>query len=287
MRGRTPVAPSGARCRRRPTLEQAVCKLPWQSPRGSHRIILAHPSSGSGKLASLRQRYGSNQRSIEVRIHRHKDRHAAHAHVSGAESRSRTICVARHTQYNIGATYALLGETRQSVSWLKKASREGLPCYPLFERDPTLDSLRPDPEFVAFMQQLNRRRSSSGRRCSLAKKGLPFVRLSRATRAIRVVRVVRGSLEKLLVRVVRVIRGSRSVLSVLSVALVARHERLEIRVAHRDSLLEGARKWRASRQSFRSATTADAPRCSIKRCTASAADAYAISASRLEKPVKL
>ena len=59
-----------------------------------------------------------------------------------------------HTQYNIGATYALLGDTRQAVSWLKKASREGLPCYPLFERDPTLDSLRQDPEFVAFMQQL-------------------------------------------------------------------------------------------------------------------------------------
>ena len=39
-------------------------------------------------------------------------------------------------------------------------------------------------------------------------------------------------------------------LSVLSVALVARHERLEIRVAHRDSLLEGAGKRRASRQIF-------------------------------------
>jgi TolB-like protein/Flp pilus assembly protein TadD len=59
-----------------------------------------------------------------------------------------------HAQYNIGATYALLGDTRQAVSWLKKASREGLPCYPLFERDPNLDSLRQDPEFVAFMQQL-------------------------------------------------------------------------------------------------------------------------------------
>ena len=56
--------------------------------------------------------------------------------------------------HRIGATYALLGDTRQAVSWLKKASREGLPCYPLFERDPTLDSLRQDPEFVAFMQQL-------------------------------------------------------------------------------------------------------------------------------------
>ena len=59
-----------------------------------------------------------------------------------------------HTQYYIGAAYALLGDTRQAVSWLKKASREGLPCYPLFERDPNLASLRQDPEFAAFMQEL-------------------------------------------------------------------------------------------------------------------------------------
>jgi eukaryotic-like serine/threonine-protein kinase len=59
-----------------------------------------------------------------------------------------------HSQYYIGAAYALMGDTRQAVSWLKKASREGLPCYPLFERDPDLDSLRQDPEFAAFMAQL-------------------------------------------------------------------------------------------------------------------------------------
>jgi eukaryotic-like serine/threonine-protein kinase len=59
-----------------------------------------------------------------------------------------------HPQYYIGVAYALMDDTRQAVSWLKKASREGLPCYPLFERDPDLDSLRKDPEFVAFMEQL-------------------------------------------------------------------------------------------------------------------------------------
>jgi adenylate cyclase len=59
-----------------------------------------------------------------------------------------------HAQYYIGVAYALMGDTRQAVSWLKKATREGLPCYPLFERDPDLDSLRKDPEFVAFMEQL-------------------------------------------------------------------------------------------------------------------------------------
>jgi serine/threonine protein kinase/tetratricopeptide (TPR) repeat protein len=59
-----------------------------------------------------------------------------------------------HAQYYIGAAYALLGDTRQAVLWLKKASREGLPCYPLFERDPNLAGLRQDPEFAAFMQEL-------------------------------------------------------------------------------------------------------------------------------------
>jgi eukaryotic-like serine/threonine-protein kinase len=59
-----------------------------------------------------------------------------------------------HMQYNIGTAYALMGETRLAVTWLKKASREGLPCYPLYEKDPHLDSLRQDPEFATFMQQL-------------------------------------------------------------------------------------------------------------------------------------
>ena len=59
-----------------------------------------------------------------------------------------------HMQYNLGTAYALMGDTRQAVMWLKKASREGLPCYPLYQNDPHLDSVRQDPEFAAFMQQL-------------------------------------------------------------------------------------------------------------------------------------
>ena len=59
-----------------------------------------------------------------------------------------------HAQYFLGVAYALTGDARQAVTWLKKASLEGLPCYPLFERDPDLDSLRKDPEFVAFMERL-------------------------------------------------------------------------------------------------------------------------------------
>jgi hypothetical protein len=63
---------------------------------GSHRIILSSPRAVvQESLPSLRNGMVRNKRSIEVHIHRHKDEHDARAHVSGAESRSRTICVAR------------------------------------------------------------------------------------------------------------------------------------------------------------------------------------------------
>ena len=73
-----------------------------------------------------------------------------------------------HAQYYMGVAHALLGDTRQAVSWLKKASSEGLACYPLYERDPDLDSLREDPEFIALLLELkaqaDRLRSAIGRR---------------------------------------------------------------------------------------------------------------------------
>ena len=59
-----------------------------------------------------------------------------------------------HVQYNIGSAYAILGDVREAVTWLKKASNEGFPCYPAFESDPNLGNVRKDPEFVEFMQGL-------------------------------------------------------------------------------------------------------------------------------------
>ena len=59
-----------------------------------------------------------------------------------------------HVQYNIGSVYAVLGDVREAVTWLKKASHEGFPCYPAFENDPNLANVRKDAEFVEFMQGL-------------------------------------------------------------------------------------------------------------------------------------
>ncbi len=76
------------------------------------------------------------------------------AQVQVAASNVEELSHLHHVQYYIGAVYAMLGDAREAVPWLKKATREGMPCYPLFERDSALDKIRKDPEFVAFIKDL-------------------------------------------------------------------------------------------------------------------------------------
>jgi len=59
-----------------------------------------------------------------------------------------------HAEYNIASAYALLGMKKEALEWLRKTAEDGLPCYPLFDKDPNLNNLRGDPEFTAFMQGL-------------------------------------------------------------------------------------------------------------------------------------
>jgi hypothetical protein len=56
-----------------------------------------------------------------------------------------------HAAYNIATAWALLGRKTEALSWLRKTAAEGMPCYPLFERDPFLDRVRSDPDFQAFL----------------------------------------------------------------------------------------------------------------------------------------
>ncbi len=59
-----------------------------------------------------------------------------------------------HAEYNIASAYALMGKNRLALQWLQKTAADGLPCYPLFEKDPHLDSLRGDPGFITFMDKM-------------------------------------------------------------------------------------------------------------------------------------
>jgi tetratricopeptide (TPR) repeat protein len=59
-----------------------------------------------------------------------------------------------HTAYTIACAYALLNKAEAAMKWLQMAADDGFPCYPLFERDPNLDHLRQDQNFIAFMAKL-------------------------------------------------------------------------------------------------------------------------------------
>jgi tetratricopeptide (TPR) repeat protein len=58
-----------------------------------------------------------------------------------------------HTSYSIASSYALMNKPEEAIKWLHVTAEEGFPCYPLFEGDTNLDSLRKDPRFISFMAE--------------------------------------------------------------------------------------------------------------------------------------
>jgi TolB-like protein/Tfp pilus assembly protein PilF len=69
----------------------------------------------------------------------------------------RTIRAYHHSTYNIARIYALGGNSKEALKWLRVTVKEGFPCYPLFERDTFLDRIRQDPEFIKFMAEMKER----------------------------------------------------------------------------------------------------------------------------------
>ena len=59
-----------------------------------------------------------------------------------------------HTAYHIGCAYALMQKSGQAIKFLRWAAEDGFPCYPLFEKDPNLDSMRTEPLFIALLAEL-------------------------------------------------------------------------------------------------------------------------------------
>jgi eukaryotic-like serine/threonine-protein kinase len=59
-----------------------------------------------------------------------------------------------HAAYDIACIYALEGKSVEAVKWLEEAVATGYRCYPLFERDAFLNSIRQAPEFIQFMAEM-------------------------------------------------------------------------------------------------------------------------------------
>jgi len=56
-----------------------------------------------------------------------------------------------HAAYIIACAYAVLNKPEEAVRFLQMAADDGYPCYPLFERDAKLDSIRQNPKFQSFL----------------------------------------------------------------------------------------------------------------------------------------
>ena len=59
-----------------------------------------------------------------------------------------------HVTYNVACVYAINGNVRESMKWLRDSAERGNPSYTLFARDPFLDKIRQSPEFIEFMAEL-------------------------------------------------------------------------------------------------------------------------------------
>jgi serine/threonine protein kinase/tetratricopeptide (TPR) repeat protein len=61
-----------------------------------------------------------------------------------------------HTYYQIANIYAVLGETDKAMVWLERSADTGFACWPFFQLDPHLESLREKPEFTRLVANLER-----------------------------------------------------------------------------------------------------------------------------------
>jgi hypothetical protein len=58
-----------------------------------------------------------------------------------------------HAVWPLAGVYALQGKAREAVAVLRRTAELGLPSYPLIERNPTLNRIRKDPEFLRFAEE--------------------------------------------------------------------------------------------------------------------------------------
>ncbi|HEV8612582.1 MAG TPA: tetratricopeptide repeat protein, partial [Gemmatimonadales bacterium] len=85
------------------------------------------------------------------------DAGAAEQRIATAIAAGQALGHFHHVEYNIAVALALLGQTQHALEVLRRAAEGGFPCYPWFERDPLLASLKGEPEFRELLAELKTR----------------------------------------------------------------------------------------------------------------------------------
>ena len=76
--------------------------------------------------------------------------------VRKASDFARSLGHTHHTYYQIASVYALLGEIDKAMVWLERSADTGFACWPFFQLDPHLASLRREPGFTRLVANLQR-----------------------------------------------------------------------------------------------------------------------------------
>ena len=65
-----------------------------------------------------------------------------------------------HMMHTVAAAYGVLGKPQPALTWLRKASSNGLPLYPVYRDDPHFECMRSQPQFLRFMANLKKQWTS-------------------------------------------------------------------------------------------------------------------------------
>lgn len=84
------------------------------------------------------------------------DASEAETKIQEALAKDKGLSHFHHVSYAVASSYALLKRPEQALRYLQIAADDGFPCYPLFEQDSNLDSLRKNPHFLSFMAEQKR-----------------------------------------------------------------------------------------------------------------------------------
>lgn len=79
------------------------------------------------------------------------DKRRAEASIRAVLAREEGYTHFHHTAYIIASAYALMNKPELALKYLEQSADKGFPCYPLFERDPNLNPLRKNSQFIAFL----------------------------------------------------------------------------------------------------------------------------------------
>jgi len=129
-------------------------------------LHLGHPQQALDMLDALRDSFPTDpwvQATRALVVASLGDSAQAEMDIAGAAEHLYLLTHAHHAELAIGTAYAVLGKRDEAVQWLRRAARDGFPCYPRFAGDPLLGALREVAEFQALLGELEAAGQEYGR----------------------------------------------------------------------------------------------------------------------------